>query len=110
MKIWTGLTPQSRARLKGSDLARKQTELQALSELSPIRQMKVLELIFGDADVDNVAQALEHLENGVVPTALEKRFTAVSRSFGGLDEVTFDSVIAAHEERVIASLKRRGRI
>lgn len=110
VKIWTGLAPQTRTRLRGTDLARKQTELKALTELSPVKQAKVMDLILGDAEVDNVAQALEHLANGVVPNALEKRFTAVSRSFAALDEATFDNVIAAHEERVIASLKRRGRI
>lgn len=111
VKIWAGLAPQTRNRLRGTDLARKQTELKALSELSsPAKQLKVLDLIFGEAAVDNVAQALEHLAHGVVPSGLEKRFAAVSRSFGTLDEATFDNVIAAHEDRVIASLKRRGRI
>jgi ParB family transcriptional regulator, chromosome partitioning protein len=111
VKIWTGLAPQTRRRLKGTDLARKQTELKALSELpTPAKQAKVLDLILGEEPVDNVAQALEYLEAGIAPNALEKRFIAASRTIGALDESTFDSVIAAHEDRVIASLKRRGRI
>lgn len=111
VKIWTGLAPQTRRRLKGTDLARKQTELKALSELpTPAKQAKVLDLILGEEPVDNVAQALEYLEAGIAPNALEKRFIAASRTIGALDESTFDSVIAAHEGRVIASLKRRGRI
>lgn len=110
VKIWTGLTAASRRRLVGTDLAHKQTELKALSEESPARQAKILDLILGEdhPDIGNVAAAIVFLSDGVTPTAVERRFQAVSRSFGALDDLTFDNVVAAHEERVIASLKRRG--
>lgn len=113
VKIWTGLAPQSRARLRGTDLARKQTELKALSEIpTPRRQAEVLDAIFNEdlPDVGNVAQALAYLETGVQPDENEKRLLAVSRSLSALDDSTFDGVVAANEARVIASLKRRGRI
>lgn len=45
--IWTHLTPASRQRLTGTDLARKQTELKALSEQKPAVQAKILDLILG---------------------------------------------------------------
>ncbi len=112
VKIWQGLYPAVRSRLRGTDLARKQTELKALSELPINRQIKVLDAIL-DAelpDVGNVAQAVEYLDGGAAVDPLEKRFQSVSRSFSALDDTTFDSVISAHEDRVIASLKRRGRI
>lgn len=110
VKIWTGLSPDSRRRLVGTGIASKQTELKALSELSPVRQTKVLDLILGDEEPENVSQALEHLESGSAPNALERKFLAVSKSIASLDDRTFDNVIEAHEDRVIASLKRRGRI
>lgn len=110
VKVWASLSPASRRRLVGTELAHKMTELKALSDESPERQAKILDLILGDAPVENVAQALDFLNLGSAPTAEEKRFLTASRLIGGLDDHTFDSVLAAHEARVIASLKRRGRI
>ena len=112
VKIWTTLVPTVRKRLRGTDLARKQTELKALSELSATKQVKVLDAILNDEleHVGNVAQALAHLEGTIACDPLERRFAQVSRSIADLDDETFDHVIAAHEDRVITSLKRRGRI
>lgn len=112
VKIYRDLCPSVRNRLHGTPLAHKQTELKALAELSPTQQVKVLDAILNPdlPEVGNVAQAVEYLKDGVAPNPLEKRFQAASRSFGALDDVTFDHVVAVHEERVIASLKRRGRI
>lgn len=110
VKIWQGLSPASRTRLAGTALATKQTELKALSEESPARQARILDLILGDEAPENVQQALDFLDTGVAQNSTEKRFIAVSRTFAALDDATFDAVLSAHEERVIASLKRRGRI
>ena len=112
VKIWATLVPTVRKRLRGTDLARKQTELKALSELSATKQVKVLDAILNEEleHVGNVAQALAHLEGSIACDPLERRFAQVSRSIADLDDETFDHVIAAHEDRVITSLKRRGRI
>ena len=110
VKIWTHLAPTVRVRLAGTDLARKQTELKALSELSHAKQGAVLDLILGESEATNVAQALQVLSDGAVPNDLERKFTAALKAIATLPDELFDNVIAAHEERVIASLKRRGRI
>lgn len=112
VKIWSGLVPTVRKRLVGTETATKQTELKALSELAAQKQIKVLDAIQNDdlPDICNVAQALAYLGGNIVCDALEKRFAAVSKSIADLDDDTFDSVIAAHEDRVIKSLQRRGRI
>ena len=112
VKIWKGLAPQTRARLPGTELARKQTELKALSEIpTPAKQTKVLDLILGDMHpIENVAQALAFLENGVAPNAHERAFVKVSASLAALDDALFEEVIVANEGRVIEALKRRGRI
>lgn len=110
VRIWHYLSPESRRRLAGTDLARKQTELKALSEQKAPVQAKVLDLILGEAPPENVAQALEWLQHGRLPDTLEKRFAALSTSFGALKDPQLDALIVAHEDRVIASLKRRGRI
>lgn len=112
VKIWTGLVPTVRSRLAGTDLAHKQTELKALSELPATRQIKVLDAILDRQlpEVGNVAQALAYLAEGTVPDGFEKRFQTLTRSLGALDDVQLDSVIDACEARIIDSLKRRGRI
>lgn len=112
VKIWSGLYAPVRQRLRGTDLARKQTELKALSELPKHVQVKVLDAIENPElpDVGNVAQALDYLGGTIACDPIEKRFAAVSKTIAALDDDTFDSVIAAHEDRVMASLKRRGRI
>ncbi len=92
VRIWTGLVPTVRARLVGTDTATRQTELKALSELAASRQIRVLDLILGDEPPQNVAQALEFLQNGTAPDAFERRFLSVSRSIGALDDKTFDHV------------------
>ena len=112
VKIWTGLVPTVRKRLVGTDTATKQTELKALSDLPATKQIKVLDAILDrqHPEIGNVAQALAYLGENVVCDPLEKRFATVSKSIADLDDDTFDSVIAAHEDRVIQSLQRRGRI
>lgn len=108
--IWTRLHPPLRRRLQGTALARKMTELKALSDLSTNRQVKVLDLIEDPAkpEIGNVAEALEYLENGPLPNAVERRFIGASRTLGALDDILFERVVMAHEVRIVASLKRRG--
>lgn len=112
VRIWAGLYPAVRARLRTTKLASKQTELKALSELSIAAQIGVLDLIEDEKhpDIQNVADALAHLDGGITSDPLERRFAAVSKTFSALDDDLLDRVIATHEERVIESLKRRNRI
>jgi ParB family chromosome partitioning protein len=104
--IWTRLYPPLRRRLQGTALAEKQTELKALSELKINDQVKVVDLILGDAhpDIGNVAQALAFIEGGIVPNMHERRFLAAKRTLDKLDDDTFRSVIVAHRDRVLAAL------
>ena len=112
VKIWTDLSPASRLRLVGTKLATKQTELKALSEEPAARQVRILDLILGSghSEIENVAAALAYLENGIQPTALERKFRALSEGLKALPEASLDLLLVENEERIIASLKRRGRI
>lgn len=111
VKIWKDLSPASRTALVGTDLATKQTELKALSEEKAPVQAKILDLILGDVHpVHNVAQALSFIANGVAPDARERAFTKVSATLAALDDTVFEDVILANEDRVVAALKRRGRL
>lgn len=112
VKIWADLSPASRLRLSGTKLATKQTELKALSELSPVRQEKVLDLIVSDdhPDISNVAGALAVLGDGVQIAPLEKRYRVVSEGIKALPDESFDRLVLENQERLIASLRRQGRI
>jgi ParB family chromosome partitioning protein len=111
VNIWKGLTKETRARFYGADLAKKLTELKALSDLSPARQTKVLDLIFDEAsDVTNVAGALAALEGGVKPSAAERRVEQLRSGLKSVSDEFFDQLIDEQAERVIASLKRMGRL
>lgn len=71
----------------------------------------ILDLIFGDVHpVHNVAQALSYLANGVSPDARERFFTKISATLAALDDTVFEDVILANEDRVVAALKRWGRL
>lgn len=110
VNIWVGLSPASRTRLVGTDIASKQTELKALADLKPARQGMVLDLILGESPAKNVAQALEILDGGAVQSAMERQMAQANRFFETLPDTALDTVVATHEDRIIASLKRRGRI
>lgn len=145
VKIWSELTPDSRARAVGTWLADHQAGLKQLSEQTPGDQGKVLDLLFADPPrATNVPDALTIIANGRVKTHVEKKIEAInenlkklpgavasniasahvdarlaelqksiatlSKFFGGLRDDELDTVVSEHEDRIIASLKRRGRI
>lgn len=111
VKIWTSLAPTVRQQLVGTAVARKQTELKALSELDPRKQQQVLDVILDpETEASNVAGALEALAGGVSEVSTEKRFKAVREAFGKLPDAALDMVVSAEADRVIASLKRLGHI
>lgn len=112
VKIWTNLTAQAVSRLPGTDLAGKMTELRALSEQKPALQRQILDLILGEdhPDIQNVAAALAHLDRGAPVSAIEKQTEAVKTAFGKLTDAALDLVVSAQADRVMASLKRLGRI
>ena len=112
VKIWQGLHPRVRSRLRGTTLSTKQTELKALSEQNPAMQAKILDLILGDdhPDIENVAGALAFLDAGIKLTAVERKFRSLCDGFASLPDASLDLLLVENEERVIESLKRRGRI
>ncbi|RWR28731.1 chromosome partitioning protein ParB [Sinirhodobacter populi] len=112
VKIWENLTADAVGRLPGTDLARKQTELKALSEQKPPMQRRILDLILGDEhpDITNVSGALAFLDRGTEVSPAEKQFAAINTAFGKLTDDALDMVVQNNADRMIASLKRLGRI
>jgi len=108
--VWDGLSPSSRNRLVGTALARKQTELKALSKQSHKQQGLILDLVLGDANVTNVAGAIAAIEGGVVPTAQEKQLAALRQQVNALPDPVFARLVLDNEERIIAALKRHERL
>lgn len=112
VKIWTDLTADAVSRLPGTKLATKQTELKALSEQKPTMQRRILDLILGDEqpDIENVGAALEFLTGGTAPTPFEKQYHAIAQGIRALPDDSLDRLLAENADRVLASLKRQGRI
>lgn len=111
VKIWTDLTQASRIRLAGSDLAKKQTELKLLSSQTAPIQKKVLDLVqLPEHSPTSIQEALDYLENGTPINSVERKFIAFTKTFSELPDNDLDRLVIAAEERIIASLKRRGRI
>lgn len=112
VKIWTDLDPAVRSRLHGTVLADKQTELKALSEQPPALQAKILNLILNEAHptIQNVAGALELINGGTVLTPLERQYRTILTGMKSLPDESLDRLLAENADRVLASLKRQGRI
>jgi ParB family chromosome partitioning protein len=112
VKIWTEIVPTVRAKLPGTALATKMTELKALSELTAPRQVKVIDLIQSEdhPEIKNIAEALAFLEGGVQSTPLERKLQALREGFKALPDPSFDRIVSENADRMIASLQRLGRI
>ncbi|TCT37667.1 ParB/RepB/Spo0J family partition protein [Martelella mediterranea] len=111
VKIWKDLTQASRIRLAGTAIAEKQSELKLLSAQAGPLQKKILDHILSeDNGAKSVQEALDYLNNGVAVAPIEKKFLTISRTISALPDETFDRLVLANEDRVLASLKRRGRI
>lgn len=111
VKIWSDLTPDSRKRLIGTPWAAKQSELVLLSGESANRQAEVLDKLLAlNARVSSVSDALGLLNNGALFDDVEQKFLTANKVFGKLADPVLDRLIAANEERIVASLKRQGRI
>ena len=110
--IWTNLSPDSRRRLPGTSLAQKQSELRQLSALDAKTQLKVLDLIQGDKfpGAISVQSALEIAEHGAATAKADKTYASAQAVFKKLPGPAFDRLIVENADRVIASLKRQGRI
>ncbi len=108
VKIWTNLTADAVGRLPGTDLARKLTELKALSEQTPPMQRRILDLILGDEhpDITNVGGALAFLDRGTEVSPAEKQFAAINTAFGKLTDDALDMVVQNNADRMIASRPR----
>ncbi len=109
--IWERLSPASRGRLVGTSLAANQSELQLLSDQSAQRQSDALDLILdGEHPANSVAAALDCLDGGGDMSREDRKFSLFAKAFATLPDERLDQLLVEQEERVIASLRRRGRV
>jgi len=109
--IWKGLSVASRQRCARSWIASHQSSLQQLSSLTHPIQAKVLDILLADEpQATTVGDALAILKDGRLLTHVEKKFGAINKKLSGLKDEELDVVLAFHEERILAWLKRTGRI
>jgi ParB family chromosome partitioning protein len=111
VKIWSGLSTDSQFRLQGTAIAKKQSELTLLSAQIPRIQGRVLDILLADEpEHHTVADALALVTKGHVQEDTAKRFKALNIGLRKLADPDFDRLILENEDRVIATLKRQGRI
>lgn len=109
--IWKGLSVSSRQRCAGTWLASHQSSLQAISQLTPAIQTKVLDMLLGEKpEATSVADALTIISDGRLPTHVEKKFKAINTTLKNLKDAELETVLAVHADRIIDTLKRMGRI
>ncbi|WP_299165849.1 ParB N-terminal domain-containing protein [uncultured Tateyamaria sp.] len=112
VQIWSDLSPDCRQRLGAMDIRKKQSELRQLAALDAQKQRKVLDLIASTraADVQNVASALEVLDTGAQARKSDKAYASAQTVLKKLPDPDFDRLVVENADRIIASLKRQGRI
>ncbi|GGB55351.1 hypothetical protein GCM10011316_29260 [Roseibium aquae] len=107
--IWQGLAPDSRARLKGTPLANKQSDLKALSELAAETQSRVLDLILAPVPkAMSVADALVVLAGRPPLSEAEKLFKSVSNSLSKLNSSGRAAVFRQHKTEILDLAQREG--
>ncbi|MBO9419182.1 ParB N-terminal domain-containing protein [Labrenzia sp. R4_2] len=107
--IWNGLSDDSRMRLKGTSVAEKQSELQALSELAAETQSKVLDQILAPVPkAASVADALVLLAGRPPLTNAEQQFKRVSNSLSKLNMSGRAAVFRQHKAEILDLARREG--
>lgn len=109
--MWTGLSPATKAIIKGTWLANHQAGLMALAKEIPKVQAKVLGMIFPTDGKPpkalNVPDALFILAGNRALTSQEKKFLGIKRTLTTLKDEEFDAVMVSHEERIMGWVERR---
>ena len=111
VKVWSELTADSRARLAGTPWSEKQSEISLLSVQKPKMQADALDkLLAQNARVHSVSDAIGLILNGVVSGDVDRQYMAAQKVFTKLPDPILDRLVAAQADRLVAALKRVGRI
>lgn len=109
VSVWKGLSDKSRCRLVGTWLADHMANLKILSEQTAKQQEAILNLILATPPkASNVTEALMLLTNGCLPSAIERKFKALSTGLSKLKDDELDVVLTPQAERIVAWVKAKG--
>jgi ParB family transcriptional regulator, chromosome partitioning protein len=109
VSIWSKLTPETRAALRGTRIATKQSELKLLAAQDTRMQQRIMDLIgLPDTTVDSVQGALDAMDRGNAVSDVERKFSTFRKVFTDLEDSQLDRIIGENSTRIIAGLKRLG--
>lgn len=96
VKVWTELTPDSRARLAGTSQAEKQSEISLLSVQKPKMQLEVLDkLLAQNAYVHSVSDTIGLILNCVASGGIDRQYMAAQKVFTKLPDPIPDRLVVA---------------
>ncbi|MEP2706236.1 MAG: ParB N-terminal domain-containing protein [Roseibium sp.] len=109
VQIFEGLSPDTRARLKGTVFADKQSDLKALSELDATEQQKILDLLLtSEPEVTIVSDALVLIDGKKPLSAADKVFRATQGGLNKLTRVSRSILFAHYKDEILALAKKEG--
>lgn len=107
--IFNGISPQTRERLRGTNIANKQSDLKALSEQTAENQAKVLDMLFCEpTSAASVSEAIQLVEGHKPKSETEKLFKRVSDIMTNLPKASRTNVFRQHKKEIIALVKNEG--
>ncbi|WP_282045567.1 ParB/RepB/Spo0J family partition protein [Roseibium album] len=109
VQIFESLSPQTRERLRGTEIANKQSDLKALAGLTAENQTKVLDMLFGEpSTAATVGEGIQLVEGQKPKSETEKLFRRVSDIMTGLPKASRTNVFRQHKKEIIALVKKEG--
>lgn len=109
VQIFESLSPQTRERLRGTEIANKQSDLKALAGLTAENQTKVLDMLFGEpSTAATVGEGIQLVEGQKPKSEAEKLFKRVSDIMTGLPKASRTNVFRQHKKEIIALVKKEG--
>lgn len=109
VQIFESLSPQTRERLRGTEIANKQSDLKALAGLTAENQTKVLDMLFSEpCSAASVGEAIQLVEGQKPKSEAEKLFKRVSDIMTGLPKASRTNVFRQHKKEIIALVKKEG--
>ncbi|WP_298815421.1 ParB N-terminal domain-containing protein [uncultured Roseibium sp.] len=109
IQIFDGLSPATRELLKGTQIAEKQSELKALSDLNAAEQNNVLDLILCDEPkAGSVADAKTVLSGKRPVRDIDKRLYTVCDYLPKLPKASRIQVFQQHKKEIIDLVKKEG--
>lgn len=109
VQIFEALSPETRERIKGTEYARKQSDLKALAELDAAAQKKVLDLLFMEPpQVATIADAKLLASGGQRESDTEKRQKTVTEYLPKLGKPFRAALFRGFKDEIVELVKREG--